>query len=86
MAVLNNPSGKLLYRDISGSRKQLDTPVRPMQTHNSSAAKLIVEDHEQFTIYTLIGITNAFPLGKRRNTLLTPFLSRLCLLVYFSVF
>ena len=28
---LNNPSGKLLYRDISGSRKQLDTPVRPMQ-------------------------------------------------------
>ena len=64
MAILNNPLGKLLYRDISGSHKQLDTPVRPMQAFKckpilSSAAQLIVEDHKQFTIYTLIGITNA---------------------------
>ena len=79
-----NPFSKPLYRNISGSRKQLDTPVRPMQAFkckpilSSAAHKLIiVEDHKQFTIYTLIGITNAFSVATRRNALLTPFLPRL---------
>ena len=87
MAILNNPSVELLYRDISGSRKQLDSihqldQCRPLR----SAAQLSIEDHKQFTIYTLIGITNDFSMGTRRNDLLTPVLPKLCLLVYFSVF
>src|SRR6218665_1281329 len=58
----------------------------PLRVDVINGWPLIVEYNKQFTIYTLIGITNAFSMGRRRNALLTPFLLRICLLVYPGLF